>query len=156
MLKAHNLEDPKLYCEECEVQVINNMCPINGDHQLRRIIIEKGSNKIRLSPRSGDYVPRLCQYQPCKKELKCSYPHGDKERQLWSDMKYINDVVHNPRPNPPKPQLAPKMCSNMTQKGQCQYKGNCDYAHSEGEFKKWKEQFDKDNKSKYKSLIICY
>ena len=153
MLKTHNLEeDPKLFCEECEVEASDNVCPHIADHQLHRII-EKKSNKIRLSPRSGDRAPRLCQFQPCRNGIKCFYPHGDKEFQLWSDMKYINDAVYNPRPKSPKPQLAPKMCTNMTEKGRCSYKEKCDYAHSEGELKKWKEQFDKDNKSKYKSLI---
>ena len=145
MLKTLNLEeDPKLFCEECEIEAIKNVCPNNKDHQLLQII-EKGSNKIRLSP-------RLCLYQPCSRGLKCFYPHGDWEYYLWSDMKYINDVVYNPRPKPLKSKLPLKMCTTMMQKGQCQYK-NCDFPHSKVEYKKWKEEHDLEDEEERERAV---
>ena len=143
-------------CVVCRYQVSHHRCPRNGAHELRWIKEKETKNiVVRLESFSVDKDPIKCTQHARNKCIKpnCPFAHGDLEYHLWSDMKYINDVVYNPRPKPPKPQLAPKMCTNMTQKGRCQYKENCDYAHSEGEFKKWKEQFEKDNKSKYKSLI---
>ena len=144
MFKTYDLEeDPKLFCEECEDEVNDNVCRNNEDHQLLQII-EKGSNKIRLSPCSGDNVPSPCSDQPCSNGLRCFRPHGDTEYKLWKDMKYISYVVHNPRTEPPKPELPLKMCTKMMEKGRCPYK-NCDYAHSKGEYKKWKKFHDSED-----------